>query len=265
MTDSPGQPTATLTPEETAKLTFYWHTVFGYGSTDPLGATDREPVYRRSHEQGFAILAGHVARGVDVRSLAEVLSLPPEVIESCVARAHAQRAEVVATQDRLGITELIAPLRTHDGAAEFLFACVEAGCGREWGEAVTVAINASLSISRQPDYDDYDDLGEEAWDAVKETVTDVADRIGNRIADDRDIAVLAMWYARRPLNSKGTLDGVPLNEWDEIHQAFMVAALDIAEMVIRHAVGAASVRHLIDDETYDILTAPLIRAREEQP
>ncbi|MET9053316.1 hypothetical protein ABZW50_19440 [Streptomyces bacillaris] len=246
---------ATLTAEEVNVLRTLWRITFRYDTESGIRAHASRP--EPDHREVFRLLADHASRGASVRELAEVLNVDAGLVRVCLAVGDADRASVKATQDRLGITDLIAPLRTNEGARVFLLAAREAGCTEQWWETVSVAIDAAIDLSDQED--DYDDLAAEAWMAVEGTIrAEVA-----AIAADIDIDELATWY---DACRRGSLSQLPafetLETQEDIRDAFTAVALDVAQEFIGNAAGAAGVRHLIDAEAYNFIAAPLIRARE---
>ncbi|MFC8723747.1 hypothetical protein [Streptomyces bacillaris] len=254
-----GRPAVVLTGEEADFLRWMWKITFRYDAAYPLQIYADQPESRRSSIAAFKILTGHASRGVDTRELAEALSLSPDTIRGCLDIASTHQASVTATQDRLGITELIAPLRTSSGAHAFLLAARDTGCTAAWWETVGVAIDAAIDLSDQDD--DYDDLANDAWMAVEEPIRAAAATIANGI----DIDELDTWYGACRAGSLSQMPAIgTLETHEDIRDACVAVALDIAQEFIGNAAGAASVRHLLDAEAYAVIAAPLIRVQEEQ-
>ncbi|MEW2068611.1 hypothetical protein [Streptomyces sp. NPDC007346] len=254
-----GPPPAALTEEEADSLRWLWKITFGYDAAHPLHVYADQPGFHRSHRAAFKNLAQHASRGVDTRELAEALNLSPDVIRGCLDIASAHQASVKATQDRLGITGLIAPLHTSESARAFLFAARDSGCTTDWWETVGLFIDAAISVSDQPDYDNYDDLASEAWMAVEGPIRAAVATIATEI----DIDELSTWYdACDPRELRRMPDFEALETQEDIHDAFMAVALNIAQEFIGNTAAATSVRHLVDAEAYDFIAAPLVRAHE---
>ncbi|MFD5814385.1 hypothetical protein [Streptomyces sp. NPDC127038] len=131
----------------------------------------------------------------------------------------------------------------------------------EWEDAVQAALTAGPHDRTNP----YDDNAAMMWTAVEALVEDAVDNIAEYVADDNDVAEVALWRSVCQPDPYSSIRTVPVQQlvtWENVRDAIKDAALPAVRLAIAHAAGGGAVKEFITPEQYATLTAFVPGGRE---